>query len=152
MAITISRKYFRKKQHFRLDEDDEDGEKEEGAVDDEQAEHTAHVAGMIYARGIMEMDGVVASKREKFREASESWHRFLRFPHAMTQVHMAHPTRVRALFEDEAEASRVARRIRLRRCPIGDRLRAMMGKGASFAGSRRPQFRPSWPGRVRWWG
>jgi hypothetical protein len=37
---------------------------------DEQAGHTSHVAGMVYARGIMERDGEVASKRERFRRSS----------------------------------------------------------------------------------
>ena len=67
---------------FRWDEDDEDGdfhEDEAHQIQDEQAAHTSHVAGMVYARGIMELSGVVASKRQRFREASTEWHQFLGF-------------------------------------------------------------------------
>ena len=39
----------------------------------------SQVAGMVYARGIMELSGVVASKRQRFRKASIEWHRFLGF-------------------------------------------------------------------------
>jgi peptide subunit release factor RF-3 len=48
-------------------------------VADEQAGHTAHVAGMIYARGIIEQAGAVADRRRQFRMSSTDWHRFLGF-------------------------------------------------------------------------
>ncbi|KAL5373158.1 hypothetical protein DPSP01_012911 [Paraphaeosphaeria sporulosa] len=40
----------------------------------------AHVVGMVYAWGIMEQAGVVASWRQQFRASSEDWHWFLGFP------------------------------------------------------------------------
>jgi len=73
LAIGISRRYMRG-QAFRMDEDDEDGDWQEGEKNEVmnlQAGHTAHVAGMIYAREIMKRSGEVVSKRQKFRECSE---------------------------------------------------------------------------------
>ncbi|TKA21627.1 hypothetical protein B0A49_14016, partial [Cryomyces minteri] len=67
VAIAISRRYMRGSTTFRMDEEDEDGdwnEDEGAAIADEQAGHTSHIAGMIYARGVMEQSGVVASKRQ----------------------------------------------------------------------------------------
>jgi hypothetical protein len=75
LAIAISRKYLRPRMAFRLDEDDEDGDRDEdikAATASEQTAHTLHVKGMIYARGIMERDKEVASKRQRFRESSVS--------------------------------------------------------------------------------
>ena len=44
-----------------------------------QAGYSTHVAGIIYARSIREQDRVVEGIRQKFRRASENWHRFLGF-------------------------------------------------------------------------
>jgi hypothetical protein len=44
-----------------------------------QAGHTVHVAGMIYARGIIEQAGAVADRRQQFQTSSTDWHRFLGF-------------------------------------------------------------------------
>ncbi len=38
---------------------------------------------MIYARAIMEQAGAVADKRQRFRESSMDWHRFLCFQSAV---------------------------------------------------------------------
>jgi hypothetical protein len=55
---------------FRTEEgeDNEEWNKENAAmfVADKQAGHTAHVAGMVYARGIMEQAGAVADRRQQF--------------------------------------------------------------------------------------
>jgi hypothetical protein len=80
LAIVINRRYLRPKEVFRLEEDDEDGDRDENTeamTADEQAGHTSHVAGMVYARGIMERDEEVASKRQRFRRLSVVWHYFL---------------------------------------------------------------------------
>lgn len=74
MAIAISRHFLNTKAAFKTDDDDEDGDWNEDAdtqIADEQAGHSPHIAGMIYARGITEADGVVASKRLKYRGYSE---------------------------------------------------------------------------------
>ncbi|KFY80306.1 hypothetical protein V499_00824 [Pseudogymnoascus sp. VKM F-103] len=45
----------------------------------EQTGHTAYVAGNVYARGIEEAPGHVASARAEYRALSRSWHSFLGF-------------------------------------------------------------------------
>lgn len=86
IAIGISRRFLRRSTAFRAD-DDEDGEKDE---DEQQAEaqdlqsgHTAHIAGMIYARSLFDRSGEVASMRERFRTASTDWHQFFGIPISM---------------------------------------------------------------------
>jgi hypothetical protein len=83
VAIGISRKFMRGTTTFQEDEGES---KEEDDISDEQAGHGSHVAGMVYARGIMEMAGVVMSKRRQFRTSSTDWHQFLGFASAMEEV------------------------------------------------------------------
>lgn len=45
----------------------------------EQTGHTAYVAGNVYARGIEEAPGHVASARAQYRALSRTWHSFLGF-------------------------------------------------------------------------
>jgi hypothetical protein len=45
----------------------------------EQTGHTAYVAGNVYARGIEEAPGHVASARAEYRALSRTWHSFLGF-------------------------------------------------------------------------
>jgi hypothetical protein len=57
---------MRKKKAFWPDEDDEDGDRNKNTkyeIAAEQAEHTSHVKGIIYARGIIKRDEEVTSKR-----------------------------------------------------------------------------------------
>ena len=76
----MSRKYLRKGEgRFHQDEEDCDNEQGEDEVEDMQAGHGTHVAGIVYARGIRDQDGAVKSMRQKFRRASENWHRFMGF-------------------------------------------------------------------------
>ena len=134
IAIGISRKFLRSTHAFRWDEDDEDGdfhEDEAYQIQDEQAAHTSHVAGMVYARGIMELSGVVASKRQRFREASTEWHQFLGFD--PTPVQTGHK-RGAAPFESEAEDASFRRWKRMRGTDIQGELRRMMGPQARFRG------------------
>jgi hypothetical protein len=42
--------------------------------------------GMVYARGMFEMDGAVASRREQFDVSNIDWHRFLAIQSAMEVV------------------------------------------------------------------
>ena len=73
LAIAINRRYLRPKEAFRRDEDDEDGDRDEDVetvTADEQAGYSPHIAGTVYARGIIERDGEMASKRERFRGSS----------------------------------------------------------------------------------
>jgi superfamily II DNA helicase RecQ len=98
-----------------------------------QAGHTVHIAGMIYARGIMEQAGAVADKRQQFRMLSTDWHRFLGF-----QVGVADDDgckkRKRAPFESEADEARMDRWGRLRKMDTAAQLQRMMGKAAEFRG------------------
>jgi hypothetical protein len=70
IAIGISWRFLRGSTAFKVEEGDENevwDEEQAGAlIADEQAGHTAHIAGLIYARGIMEQAGAVADKRQQF--------------------------------------------------------------------------------------
>ena len=75
ISIVMNRRWVRKQDAFRMNEDDEDGEWNEddsNQIADEQVGHTSHVTRMIYVRGIMERSDEVVNKRQKFRKASES--------------------------------------------------------------------------------
>jgi hypothetical protein len=57
---------MRKKEVFRLNKDDEDRDRNKDTkykIAAEQVGHISHVEGIIYARGIMERDKEVTSKR-----------------------------------------------------------------------------------------
>jgi hypothetical protein len=59
---------------FRAEEGEENKEwnKENmlATIQDKQAGHSAHVAGIVYARRIMEMAGATADRRQLFRSSS----------------------------------------------------------------------------------
>ncbi|CAN9283890.1 unnamed protein product [Alternaria alternata] len=137
IAIGISRRFLRGSTAFRTEEGDnnEEWNQENTAafVADEQAGHTAHVAGMIYARGIMEQAGAVADRRRQFRMSSTDWHRFLGFQ-ADVQDDEECKKRKRAPFESEADEARIDRWGRLRKMDTAAQLQRMMGKAAEFRG------------------
>lgn len=139
IAIGISRRFMRGKTAFPQDGDGEGqeggGEDEDEEIADHQAGHGSHIAGMIYARDVMEQSGVMASKRERFRASSEDWHRFLGFETANDWQGVL-GRRKRAPFEAEAEEGRMDRWKRLRRMELGGELRRMMGEGAAFRGEQ----------------
>jgi hypothetical protein len=74
IAIGISRQFLRGSTAFKAEEGDEkkawDKEQASASIADEQAGYTAHIAGLIYARGIMKQAGAVANKRQQFRASS----------------------------------------------------------------------------------
>jgi hypothetical protein len=77
IAIGISRQFLRGSTAFQADEREEkEGNEEtaEASIADEQAGHTSHIAGLVYARWIMEQAGAVADKRQQFRASSSDWH------------------------------------------------------------------------------
>ncbi|CAN9275191.1 unnamed protein product, partial [Alternaria alternata] len=137
IAIGISRRFLRGSTAFRTEEGDDNEEWNEentaAFVADEQAGHTAHVAGMIYARGIMEQAGAVADRRRQFRMSSTDWHRFLGFQ-ADVQDDEECKKRKRAPFESEADEARMDRWGRLRKMDTAAQLQRMMGKAAEFRG------------------
>lgn len=142
IAIGISRKFMRRSTVFHKDKGDEKEEEEwdeesmAAAIADAQAGHTSHIAGMIYARAIMEQAGAVADKRQQFRASSMDWHRFLCFQSAVEGQQQAAGSkkRKRAPFEAEAEEGRMDRWARLRKMNAGAQLKRMMDKEAAFQG------------------
>jgi hypothetical protein len=148
LAIAISRRYLRPREAFQRDEDDEDGDRDEdieAVTADRQAGHTPHVAGTVYARGIMERSGEVASKREQFRGSSVTWHRFLGFQLGPDDEEGAmmnrNRKRARAPFEEEYEEARIERHKRLRRMDVQETLREVMGEQAQFRGIQEPALK-----------
>jgi hypothetical protein len=53
----------------------------------EQTGHTAYVAGNVYARGIEEAPGHVASACAEYRALSQTWHSFLGFGVYLSVLH-----------------------------------------------------------------
>jgi superfamily II DNA helicase RecQ len=136
IAIGISRRFLRRSTAFRTEEGDENEEWNEenlgSSIADEQAGHTAHIAGMIYARGIMEQAGAVADRRQQFRASSTDWHRFLGFQDV--EEEKSSKKRKRAPFESEADEARIDRWGRLRKMDTTAQLKRMMSKTAEFRG------------------
>jgi superfamily II DNA helicase RecQ len=99
VAIAISRRFLRPKLHF--DDEDEDGDD----VADLQAGHGSRLANALYARESHELSGTLATLRDRFRQASLEWHRFLGFSVS---------TKRRNPYDDDADSSRKRRWRRLR--------------------------------------
>ena len=134
VAIAITRKYL-KGEGFIDDREDENiedqGETEEegqqiragsDSVFDKQGGHGTHMAGMIYARAILEAPGAVASLREQYRHASGAWHGLLQAR-----------KRARGVEEDEIDPQ-FQRWKRMRRMDIHEQLERLVGTGTRFRG------------------
>ena len=136
IAIAISRQWVRGATAFQSDQDDEneEWEKENGAGNaaDEQATHSPHIAGLIYARNSMEMSGTTSDRRRQFRAVSTDWHRFLGFESARIKDEKTDLKRKRCAFEDDAHDERMERRSRLQRINAHAELQRMMRKEVSF--------------------
>ena len=135
ISIAVSRKYLRKGEgRFKHDEEDWDNETQEDEIEDMQAGHGTHVAGIVYARGIREQDGVVESMRQKFRTASENWHGFLGFG-VPGEGGRAKRKRKEVGWKEEAEEGRRKRHRRLRTIDMDVEMRKMMrNEQAEFRG------------------
>ena len=144
MAIAIARHYL-KGEGFVDDRDDEegledgeeDGPEEDGPngqnhVLDLQAGHGSHVAGMIYARAILEAPGEVASIRQQYRHASEAWHRLLQFPSTLGVL-----VRKRG-WESQDQDRQYAKWKRMRTLNVHGPLERIIGVGAQFRGIQEP--------------
>jgi hypothetical protein len=127
--IGTSRRFLRKSTAFQADEGEEAEEWEEeraaASIADLQAGHTAHIAGMIYARGIIELSGAVADTRQQFRAPSTGWHRFLGFEER--EEEKISKKQKRAPFESEAAEARMDRWGRLRKMDTAAHLKRMIG-------------------------
>jgi hypothetical protein len=128
MAIGISWRFLHGSTAFQAEEREEKGDNEETAevsIADEQAGHTLHVAGLVYARRIKEQASAVADKRQQFRASSTDWHRFLGFQADVDDGRKSRK-RKRAPFESEAaEAIKAAELRRLQRLQWLGRLRRL---------------------------
>lgn len=136
IAIAISRRWIRRSTAFQQDENEENEEWQrehmDGIAADEQAAHSPHIAGSIYARDSMELFGATADRRQQFRAVSTDWHRFLGFESIQVKDKKVDLKRKRCVFEDDVEEEQVERRIRLRRMDATAELRRMMRKEVSF--------------------
>jgi hypothetical protein len=87
IAITITRKYLKKKK-FIEDKKNKEGLENENekknlrqrdSVFDLQSGYDTHVTDMIYARAILETPGEMANIRQQYRLINKKWHRLLQF-------------------------------------------------------------------------
>ena len=145
IMIAISRRYCRDDRFEEEKNKLDDGEEwDEDNVDgddpwDLQAGHGSHVAGMIYARELMEGDNSIISRREKFRRVSHAWHCWLGFASAHQGVGMSGRTkRKRQIYEEEMQDTQLARWKRLRRVDIHAELEQMLGSTMRFRGLQEP--------------
>ncbi|KAF7444174.1 RecQ Superfamily II DNA helicase [Pyrenophora tritici-repentis] len=132
------RRFLRGSTAFQADEGEENKEwAEEQAGDsiaDEQAGHTSHVAGLVYARGIMEQSGAVADRRQQFRASSTDWHRFLGFQAGLDdQRRSSSKRRERRLRARQTRQGWIGGQ-RLRKMDARAQLKRMMGEEAKFRG------------------
>lgn len=134
IAIAISRRWIRKGMENGADEhSDGDWLQDDPSDDiaDEQATHSPHVAGAVYARDTQELAGATASRRQQFRAISVDWHRFLGFQsteQAAKKEGLRGLKRKRCPFEGEAEEARTERQVALRRMDAVAELQWMMRK------------------------
>ncbi|KFY98398.1 hypothetical protein V500_01689 [Pseudogymnoascus sp. VKM F-4518 (FW-2643)] len=128
IAIAISRRFCRE---FRFEDEsgkwdpDENWDEDNAAGDDPwdlQAGHGTHIAGMIYARELMEGNNTIISRREKFRQGD---------PTSGTK-------RKRSLFEEEMDEVQAQRWKKLRTVDIQQALEEMFGAGTQFRGLQKP--------------
>ncbi|KAK5677284.1 hypothetical protein LTS10_010473 [Elasticomyces elasticus] len=133
IAIAVSRQ----DSAFQRDNEDENIEARIDSIDgdaaDEQATHSPHIAGLIYARDVMELVGSSGDRRRRFRKVSEDWHRFLGFESTAVKDERQGPTKRKwCRFEGDAEDKQVRRRARLRRMDAQAELSWMMRKEMTF--------------------
>ena len=75
IAIGIARKFLKKEIRFENDDFDHDNNDQEDQdylddIVDLQAGHSTRISGLIYARGILDQSGEIASQKSRFREIS----------------------------------------------------------------------------------
>lgn len=156
IAIGISNRYFNKVFEDDggdgVDEDnDEGGGSLVNSVQDLQAGHGSHIAGLIYARLFGQGELGTMRSREQFRKVSMQWHRFFGFgaEDRMDRGHGAGAKRERATFDAEREDMRRKRFDRLHRADMRGQLKQMMGPAAEFRGLQEPVIqavaRGEWP-------
>ena len=136
----MNRRWVRKQNAFRRNENDEDenwNKNDDDRIANKQVDYTSHVTKMIYAREIMKQDEVVKSKRDKYREFSKSWHKFLRFLSNIEDEQKfsqdeAKDKRKMTSFQTKIENARMIRWKRLRKTNSRHELRRIMSSDSQF--------------------
>ena len=138
ISIAMSRRYCQE-HPFQKEEAGQEGEiQDEDDVEqdnpwDLQSGHGTHMAGMIYARELMEGGNAVIGRRQQFRQISKTWHKFLQFGSAHDGLG-AGCKRKRTINDDDMQEVRQARWKRLRKVDIHEELRQIVGEQAQFRG------------------
>jgi superfamily II DNA helicase RecQ len=141
IAIAMSRRFCRETPFEtdagRADDVEPPGpESPDDSPHDLQSGHTTHIAGMIYARELVENRDAVVGRRQKFREVSEGWHRFLNLASSHEDPSPTAPQKRQRPAEDMQDAQ-IARWKRLRTVDIDAELRDIVGERATFRGKQR---------------
>lgn len=142
IAIAIANRFSNK---AFGDMDGEEGEDEDGIEDspwDLQAGHGSLIAGLAYARMLLQSKDGTAAQRQQFRRISQQWHRFLGFgaaDHDGTKA--VGPKRRRDGFESVREDARFQRFARFQRANIQAELRVLVGTTATFRGQQEAVIR-----------
>ncbi|KAG7406775.1 hypothetical protein Forpe1208_v014506 [Fusarium oxysporum f. sp. rapae] len=161
MAIGISNRYLNKvfKEGVEGGGEFDEGEDDDGdggwgyndmvnSIQDLQAGHGSHIAGLIYARLFGQGEFGTMRSRDEFRKASMQWHRFFGFG-AEDRVEQLGGKRERCGFDDERDEMRRKRFSRLHRMDVKGQLQQMMGPSAAFRGLQAPVIRAvargEWP-------
>lgn len=121
--------------------DEDEGEEEEedpmSSIRAEQSGHTRQIEEQIYGRLFVEPPGERSSRREKFRIASEEWHRFLGFPSAMSGYGISiGRKRPRSFYHEGTRQLQIQRWEWMRNVNIRAKLQALMGPEAEFRGKQ----------------
>ncbi len=127
IAIGIGRRYLRANFGDSADDGEEVGEEDDDAWD-RQAGHSTEVAGMLYARWLMEAPLETQGRRQQFRTISQSWHRFLGFASSSRHKRKGLP------WDDEMREVQLKRWKAMREVNIWRQLERLEGRGAQFRG------------------
>ncbi|KFZ23741.1 hypothetical protein V502_01780 [Pseudogymnoascus sp. VKM F-4520 (FW-2644)] len=144
IAIAILQQFcqeFQFKDESRKWDPDENWDEDNAAGNDLwdlQAGHGTHIAGMIYARELMEGNNTIISCWEKFRQVSCMWHQFLEFA-SMCQGNATHRTKCkRPLFEEEMDEVQAQQWKKLQTVNIQQALEEMFRASMQFCGLQKP--------------
>ena len=146
IAIAITRKYIREEYRFESSNEeseecedfDEDNHQGDSAWD-LQSGHGTRMAGMIYARLLFEGQFEMQSQKEKYRQVSQEWHRFLGFPSATQGFGVGVGVkRKRSHWEEVNKEMQELRWKHLKHANIQAGLEIMVGNEAKFRGMQKP--------------
>ncbi|KAF6806228.1 hypothetical protein CMUS01_14418, partial [Colletotrichum musicola] len=141
VAIAIANRYlneaFGRQAEDGLADENDDDELEDSPWD-LQAGHGTRLAGMIYARELMQFGSGLAAKRQKFRKVSRQWHRFLGFGAEDSGYMVAGRKRKMEAHDNLRLQARARRFEKLRLVNMAGQLRQMTGDDkAEFRGNQK---------------